>query len=226
MVVGVVPFLRYVVLTDRLMEELTQDELEAVFGHEIGHVKHHHMPYYLTFLLASIAVLGLALVPWQGELDSFLSLQNLNHLVLLPAVVGLGLYLFLVFGYLSRRCERQADIYGCRAVSCGDALCAGHSEEQPLPEQSRVLCTTGILTFIQALEKVALLNGISRDKPGFLQSWQHSTIARRVDFLKSLLVDPHAESRFQRRVFLVKCGLFAVLGVILLAQLVWPSGAG
>ena len=83
--------------------------------------------------------------------------------------------------------------YGCRAVSCQHAGCDGHLDGHPLPEGAGHLCPTGIQTFIQALEKVALLNGMSRDKPGFLQSWQHSTIARRVGFLHSLLTDPWAE---------------------------------
>ena len=52
-----------------------------------------------------------------------------------------------------------------------------------------------------ALEKVALVNGISRDRPGFLQSWQHSTIARRVAFLDRVLLDRAAEPRFQRRLW-------------------------
>jgi hypothetical protein len=90
----------------------------------------------------------------------------------------------------------------------------------PLPEGGKSLCATGILTFIQALEKVAILNGISRDKPGYLQSWQHSTVARRVEFLRNMLRDPQAEPRFQRRVLLVKCGLFAVLGLIVLTRFV------
>ncbi len=220
MVVGVVPQLRYVLLTDRLLEELTPEEVEAVFGHEVGHVKHHHILYYLTFLLTSMTVLSLVLMPWESQLEDILHFRDRADLAVIPAVVALGLYIFVVFGFLSRRCERQADIYGCRAVSCGAADCAGHLAEQPLPEGGRVLCGTGVGTFIQALEKVAILNGLSRDKPGFLQSWQHSTIARRVDFLRSLLTDPQAEPRFQRRVFFVKCGLFAVLGALLLWQVV------
>ena len=220
MVVGLVPYLRYVMLTDRLIEELPADEVEAVFGHEIGHVKHHHMLYYFVFLMASMAVLGLVLGPWQDQLETFVNLKDRTDLIVIPAVVSLGLYIFLVFGFLSRRCERQADIYGCRAVSCGDPDCIGHPQEQELPSGGRSLCAAGIYTFIQALEKVAILNGMSRDRPGFLQSWQHSTIARRVEFLRTLLTDPQAEPRFQRRVFLVKCGLFAVLGVLLLWQVV------
>jgi STE24 endopeptidase len=213
MVVGLFPFLRYVLMTDRLLEELTPEEVEAVFGHEIGHVKHHHMAYYLFFLLASMFVLVLVLSPYSAQLVDVL---QLGDLVLLPSVVAMGLYIFLVFGFLSRRCERQADIYGCRAVSCNDPECRSHNPEHPLPDGGRTLCGTGIYTFVQALEKVALLNGISRDRPGFLQSWQHSTIARRVGFLQQVLNDPQVERHFQRRVFLVKCGLFALLGALLL----------
>jgi STE24 endopeptidase len=215
MVVGIFPFLRYVLLSDRLLEELTPDEVEAVFGHEVGHVKHHHMLYYLVFLLASVGVLGSLVLPYQNELDEILNLRERRDLAVLPVVTALGAYIFLVFGFLSRRCERQADIYGCRAVSCQHAVCDGHLNGHPLPEGACGLCSTGIHTFIQALEKVALLNGISRDKPGFLQSWQHSTIARRVNFLQTLLTDPKAERRFQRRVFLVKCAFLAVLAVAL-----------
>src|SRR5271170_2349553 len=37
MVVGVLPMPRYVVLSDRLLAGLDDDEIEAVFGHEVGH---------------------------------------------------------------------------------------------------------------------------------------------------------------------------------------------
>ncbi len=55
MVVGLFPILRYVVVTDRLSAELTPEEIEAVFGHEVGHVKHRHMTYYLFFMMVSLA---------------------------------------------------------------------------------------------------------------------------------------------------------------------------
>src|SRR5262249_42823866 len=51
MVVGLVPALRYVVFTDRLLSDLTPAEVEAVFGHEVGHVKHGHILYYAGFLV-------------------------------------------------------------------------------------------------------------------------------------------------------------------------------
>jgi STE24 endopeptidase len=228
MVIGLVPWLRYVVFTDRLIEEFPEEEVEAVFGHEIGHLRHQHMLYYLVFLLTSMAVLGLVTenylvrllgqasqalaeeAPWLGP-----SLAELlgpgSSLALFSVVAVLLVYIFAVFGFLSRRCERQADVFGCRALSCLDPACEGHTEETPLPCRGRGLCATGIHTFIRALEKVALINGISRDRPGFLQSWQHSTIARRVAFLRGLLAEPDVEPAFQARLWRVKAGLLAGL---------------
>ena len=133
------------------------------------------MLYYLSFLLLSLTVLGLGM---KDFLPEELSIER-QDLAVIPLVGALGAYIFLVFGFLSRRCERQADIYGCRAVSCGQTDCLGHTAETELVPRGRGLCPTGIRTFIDALEKVAFLNGISRDRPGWLQSWQHSTIARR-----------------------------------------------
>jgi Zn-dependent protease with chaperone function len=238
MVAGVVPWLRYVILTDRLMSELTPDEVEAVFGHEMGHAKHHHMLLYLGFLAVSVA---LVCVAWVGVAGFIFEDKDKidTTLASVPLVTMLGAYIFVVFGFLSRRCERQADVFGCRVVSCDRPDCPGHeggtelvlSAVAPRPQGLRrwldlflrpvqplsgtYLCPTGIRTFIDALEKVARLNGISRDNPGWLSSWQHSTIARRVQFLQDVLADRALERRFQRRVALVKVALFVGLVVAL-----------
>jgi STE24 endopeptidase len=126
-----------------------------------------------------------------------------------------GVYIFVVFGFLSRRCERQADVYACRAVSCSNNDCIDHELSTRTP-QGQGLCPTGIRTFIQALEKVAILNGISRERPGWLQSWQHSTIARRVDFLQRLIQDRQVNARFQRAITAWKWCSLIVLGAVLL----------
>jgi Zn-dependent protease with chaperone function len=219
MVIGIHPLLRYVTFSDRLLSDLTPDEIEAVFGHEVGHVKHHHMLYYLGFLVVSLFVVVGA---WEAVPLALTGvrewLEGHRHLEVIPFLGLFGAYFFLVFGFLSRRCERQADIYGCKAVSCTRGGCQGHTADAERAAAGRGLCPTGIRTFIEALEKVARLNGISRDRPGWFQSWQHSTIARRVEFLQRMLDDPALEPRFQRRVGLVKWALFlglaAALGVL------------
>jgi Zn-dependent protease with chaperone function len=222
MVIGIVPWVRYVVFTDRLIEDFPEDEVEAVFGHEVGHVHHHHMLYYLGFLTSSVIVLALFYDQYLAKAvnraaerfglfaDGAPALRN--DLAIFPVVLCLLTYIFVVFGFLSRRCERQADVFGCRAVSCGDPDCCGHDGDLAPAGRGGGLCPTGIRTFIRALEKVAVVNGISRERPGFLQSWQHSTIARRVAFLQRVLGDPAVERRFQRRVALVKWALLGFLG--------------
>jgi Zn-dependent protease with chaperone function len=213
MLIGVLPMLRYVVFTDRLLTEMSPDEIDAVFGHEVGHVKHRHIPYYLGFFALSLAIVSEV---WEmGNLHTLVSHTLRRDLAGLPLLTMIGAYIFVVFGFLSRRCERQADIYGCRAVSCARADCSSHESSEELALNGGALCRTGIHIFIGALEKVAYLNGISRDKPGWLQSWQHSTIARRVDFLQRVMADPTLEPRFQQRVTLVKWLSMVVLGGVL-----------
>jgi STE24 endopeptidase len=216
LVAGVFPVLRYVVLTDRLAAELSADEIEAVFGHEVGHVKHRHMFYYLGFLLTSVgavwAVVAIYVLP---HFDDVPSLSNRGDLAVLALIGLLGAYIFVVFGFVSRSCERQADLFGCRAVSCMRTDCQGH-EGAALPPGGAGLCPTGIRTFIAALEKVCDLNGISRDRPGLLQSWQHSTPARRVGFLQRVMADPATAPRFQRVTTVVKGVLLASLVAVLL----------
>jgi hypothetical protein len=185
------------------------------------------MLYYFGFLLVSFAVLGAlgkgadlllrkylaadGTWGWLAFLPDTLNLRHHGYIAVLPMIGVLLSYIFVVFGFLSRRCERQADIFGCKAVSCASRICLGHSPEMALPQGSPGLCPTGIHIFIAALEKVAAVNGINRDRPGFLHSWQHSTIGRRVAFLQQILIDPQIEQRFQARVRLVKWALFLTL---------------
>jgi Zn-dependent protease with chaperone function len=211
MVIGILPWIRYVVFTDRLLEDFTPEEIEAVFGHEVGHIRHHHMLYYFGFLTASVIVLGWLVTDVFKDWFQLLASGDKQYLAAVPMVGVLLGYIFVVFGFLSRRCERQADVFGCRAVSCHRAVCNGHDADVEPAPRGQGLCVTGINTFIRALEKVALVNGISRDRPGFLQSWQHSTIGRRIEFLQRVRSDRGVEKRFQRRVALFKWAMFLAL---------------
>lgn len=174
MVSGVFPMFRYVVFTDRLLAHLEPDEIEAVLGHELGHVRHRHLAFYTFFLLASIWLIERGFRALAGWADANWSLPLPQEALLVVAVA----YVFVVFGFFSRRCERQADLYGCRFAT-RDA-------------------------FVRALEKVAILNGVPRERPGLLAMWQHGTIASRVAFLESLDDAGRRERRFQRQLGLAK----------------------
>lgn len=213
MVSGALPWLRYIVLTDLLIEKLTPEEVEAVFGHEVGHVKHHHMLLYILFFIGSLALLtGM----WKFCEDALEpagppgidQAAEPHDWAVSAAIVGgpalltvVSAYVFVVFGYLSRRCERQADLFGCRAVS-------SHA-------------------FIAALDKVADLNGIPRQRTSWFTSWQHPSIAQRVEFIERLRDNPALELDFQRSLWQLKLALMTGLTIGLaavVALVAWKLG--
>ncbi len=202
-VTGAMPRFRYVLLSDALVDALDEHEVAAVFGHELGHVRHRHLASFGLFFLGSLGVMALA-----GQLVDVASAAlgvggggqtgvELAKSVLVLAVVGV--YYWLAFGVLSRRFERQADVFGCRAVSCGRDDCEQSHYAGPRgagPAESVSLCPVGIRICVNALETVAAENGVEPDAP----SWRHGSIARRVAFLRGLQGHPESERRFQRGV--------------------------
>lgn len=221
-VTGILPGFRYVLLTDALVESMTPVEVAAVFGHEIGHIAHRHLLYFGFFFAGSLAILTLL-----GEaLDH--GFRWIAHAAPMPDWLGpdlgdfaqeaallalLGGYFWLVFGYLSRRFERQADVFGSKVVSCDEAECPPHLDpdgemtDTPSGRPRLPLCRVGLQTFSEALAIVAQCNGIEFARP----SWRHGSIAHRIGFLEKLGRDPAGERRFQREV----AGLRIALGVVM-----------
>jgi STE24 endopeptidase len=186
-VAGFVRRLRYVFLTDALLSRLPDEEIEAVFGHEVGHVRHHHLLLRVLAMVAPLSLwvlLGQAFPEAVGGLSDWLDAdwapwgrvapQMPAGLLMLGAMAA---YVLVVFGYYSRQLEHQADLFGCRWVTA---------------EAGR----PAVETFTSALERLAASSGAGRQA----RTWQHASIARRIDFLNQLSHDPKRELRFQRRV--------------------------
>lgn len=186
-VAGFVAPLRYVFLTDGLLAQLNDDEIESVLAHEAGHVRRRH----LSLRVAAMAVpLSLCLLAEQISPDclsrwnEWLAAQGpgLQAPAGLGLLVVMGIHAFLVFGPYCRLLEGQADLFGCQA-------------------------TESVATFISALEKIAGVCGVDRRQ----RSWQHASIARRVDFLGKCHADPQRELRYQR---MVRALNFLLLGAV------------
>ena len=43
--------LRYVVVTDGLLNDMSEEQVQGVFGHEVGHIRGHHLWYYGLFMV-------------------------------------------------------------------------------------------------------------------------------------------------------------------------------
>ncbi len=202
-VAGLIPNLRYVFLTDGLLDHLDDDEVQAVFGHEIGHIRHGHLFLRGIALLAPLSLWLLArqAMPQLGEgfEEWILSAGPLwqAHAALL-GLAGMCFYMVVVFGPFCRLLEGQADLYGCRTL-------AEEAAAQPVE------------TFVSALENLALASGTDR-RAG---NWQHWSIARRVDFLHRLAQTPGGPRLFQWRLRLVHGLLLVVIVSPLVYQVLW-----
>lgn len=220
MVLGLIPQARYVVFTDHLLEHLDDDELDAVFGHEVGHVKYGHLLYYAVFfVLSMMVILGIAVaLANEAEKAGLLTARQIqSHWLDLPPLALLAGYLFLVFGLLSRKCERQADLYGVHTVA------SGRTEGHPK--------AAGVASMTRALSKVAYINGMDTFgdyAPTRLKrlwanilAWQHGSIGDRIEFLNRILDDPDLEKRVQRRITVFRWCLIAGLASALVALGAW-----
>ena len=221
-VTGILPGFRYVLLSDALIESLSPYEAAAVFGHEIGHVAHRHFLYFAFFFMGSLGVLTLfgEVVSLVGPLLAYSSWISPWRAAVLSdliqggtLLIGLGLYFWFVFGHLSRRFERQADVYGSKVVSCALADCPPHADldnelaPEPAGHRRPTLCPVGIRIFADALTNVARYNGMDRKH----RSWRHGSIANRIAFLEGLERHPEREDDFQRGVRRLRIGLGLIL---------------
>ncbi len=202
-VMGVAPRLRYVLITDGMLEQMTDTQIEAVFGHEAGHVKKNHIPYFLLFALISGCLVTVFSVRVR---------ENQALYQLLAALFGVVL-LFkwgVVFSWISRLFEWQADIFGTRTLALAglpcNGTCALHGAGSPAkPLTDAAVCATAAQVFSSALNDVAVLNGISPDVGG----WRHPSISSRSRFLHKVAQEPAMAARFERRIGWVKLGIAA-----------------
>jgi STE24 endopeptidase len=211
---GMVRPLRYVFLTDTIVERLHPSQVEAVFGHELGHARFRHVPFYF-------------LVAVGGGVAAWLVAPLLYYVVRSPegaVIVVFALYWGVFFGILSRRFERQSDLLGARLVVCpgetDPAACTVHHPDRP-PEPDH-LCPYQAWAFTSALARIAALNGASTHA----RSWRHGSIDRRMQFIGRMVGRPQEVRRFNRRLRTFKIlfiGALAVLAGIAVAlyQLGW-----
>lgn len=211
-VMGVVAPLRYVLITDGMLEQMDDTKIEAVFGHEAGHVKRRHILYFLLFAFIS----GCAVAIFSLRTHD---LARRDYTLYQVTVTVFGLLLAvkwgLMFGWVSRRFERQADVFGVRTLALSGLPCAQKCAlHAPAPNQNPVpsddaLCSTAAHVFADALHEVALLNGIRPEA----RSWRHSSISGRSRFVQELALHPARARRFDRTVCLTKAVILGAAAV-------------
>lgn len=234
-VMGFIAPLRYILVSDALLEEMTDEEIEAVFGHEAGHVRHWHLPFFGIFAIVSMYAAGGAMMlllmlrnppDWLARLTSNSSLiapwmAGDAMLQLVALVVLLAMWLF-GFSWLSRKFERQADLFGIRCITPDVRQCQNWCPVHG--DQRRPgICVSAANLFGRTLGRIADLNGIPRESP----SWQHGSIESRCKLIETFATDRRALGQFEARIVGIKIALVVVsiIGSIMAVWIYYPAVA-
>lgn len=130
MVMGVLPGTRSLLVSDRLVAGMSDDQLRAVLSHELGHIRRRHIPWIAAAVIgasmashAAAAGLGLADGPGMWSLAAIL----------------------LTLGMVSRRFEREADLCAAEAL-----------ERMGLPRESALRATFEALLRVAELNRMRI----------------------------------------------------------------------
>jgi STE24 endopeptidase len=112
---------RRIILADTLLQNYSDDEIEAVLAHELGHHVHGHILKNIAVesvvMLAGFWAANQALVYATDQLRMFEHLTDFANLPLLALVSSvLSLLLMPALNAYSRFAERQADVYCWKSV--------------------------------------------------------------------------------------------------------------
>jgi len=213
-VMGLLPRVRYILLSDLLLESMRDEQIEAVFAHEVGHVVHRHLGWYIVFFVILLLAASGASTTLAAHLP-VLQLPAWLPQELLVTTISVGAFM-VTFGFISRKFERQADVFAARTIEGAKEGGVTESKEEAHPDtpslptlsQSSHVGAYGATVFASALQRVAVINNI----PVAARSWCHGSIAKRMTYLQDLAADPARTMRFDR--FMSKLYVAMVLALV------------
>lgn len=207
-VMGFIAPLRFILLSDALLDMLPLKQVEAVMAHELAHVRRHHMFWLLlvaavssTLLQIACLLLAVMLIRLMPAASEDIAVAGIgwamlrDPLTLQYVTMGAGVagWLF-IFGWVSRRFERQADTFAVQHLTAASTVDAESAQ-----------------TMTDALQQVADLNHI----PTTRRSWRHGSIHWRQQYLRSLVGQPVDRLSIDRHVLVIQMAGVIALAIIL-----------
>lgn len=167
-ILGVFWPVRYLLLTDALLERMAPQHLDAIVAHEVAHVRKRHMLWLGVVVTASAVASG-----WMLELFYRAFATETNAVLISAAATPIAFVIALAaFIFTSQRFEWQADAFSVQHL----ARASGH---QTIDDSSAA-------TVAATLGEVAHANGMSIDKV----SLRHGSIATRQRKVRELVGQP------------------------------------
>ncbi len=193
MVVGFTPGTRRIFLTDGLVNALSEDEIMAVFFHEAGHAKRGHLPLLLLLFFST----GLLFHAFESPLLA------IGLPVGFMVLVHFAVLWFVILGFVSRRFEREADLYGAEHAS----ILSPDAPAVDVPGLDRPI-PRGAALMIRALDRVRQVSGRGT-------SHRHGTIDERMAYIAAHATNPSVREAWHRnrRNLLLAIGLLTLTAV-------------
>jgi len=208
-VMGLVARFRYILVTPALINFMTPREIDAVIAHEIGHVKKHHILFYLLFFAGYIALVYalfdplLILIYGLNPLSWLVTFAGMEQETVSTLVFSLILILFFLvyfrfgFGFFMRNFERQADTHVFSLLGSGQSL-------------------------IDAFYKIARFSRTASDRP----NWHHFNISQRIDFMERCELNPGLVKRHDRKIRQMVAGYAVFMVMVVFAGYLINFGPG
>ena len=197
-VAGTLRWNRRIFLTDALLEYFSDDQIETIVAHELGHIRYKHIPTYVLFSFLYLLSYPFFIMYVEYPIMQLLPVDMVENYPFLSSVGSILFFvLYFIFGFrfISRRFEHQADLY---AVTLTDK-----------PE-----------AFVSALERLALFNSIPRYVRRIFELFNtHPSIHRRVEFIYHFLKGEKWITRYQN--YLIEAKLLVILLPIFFAALLF-----
>lgn len=168
-----------IILGDTLIENYSDEEIEAVIAHELGHYKHKHITKNIIFGTVN-SFLTLFLIAYLYELSiTWFDFSSITDIAALPLLTLWGMLIGLIqtpiSSYLSRKYEYEADSYAVQVTGTSNNL-------------------------ISSLEKLTEQN-LGDKEPHPLVEWffySHPSIKKRINSMKeyeknNLIINPEVK---------------------------------
>lgn len=197
---------RFILLTDQLLESLPTHEVEAVMAHEVAHIKHRHIMWLAVAIVATVFLTG-GVISWTTRIFGISEALPLGTSILGAMSVGSLIVVALVFGVVSRRFEWQADAFAVRHMAAS-LPASGEIGDGETGSHAAIVTPVAVSAMSQALSSVAELNGIGIKRLSF----RHGSIYTRQVKLRDLVGQPLGEFAIDREARLVR--MIALAGLI------------
>ncbi|MDE0635028.1 MAG: M48 family metalloprotease [Candidatus Poribacteria bacterium] len=190
-VAGIIPRNRKIFITDALLRNFTDEQIETIVAHEIGHIRHRHLLIsgclVFGYLISSILFYQLIGNPLKSLLTGYSIISSII------SVIFFVFYFKVFFNYLSRRFEHQADLYAVDLTNNREA-------------------------FKSALESLGFLSALPTPIRFILEIFNtHPSIERRIQFLDRATEENSHIQRYRKCLLEVKVllALIPIFGILI-----------